>query len=103
MLYIAHAVMALARAPKSRAVDNACNVYWSQRRDQPRLEVPDWAIDGNTARGRARGRTERSTYDSSYGISNAPLRDEYVGVAHKWMSDYQVERHAEPHEEHPGG
>jgi replication-associated recombination protein RarA len=59
MLGIAHAVMALARAPKSRAVDNACNVYWAQWRDQPRLEVPGYAIDGHTARGRS-ARTHRT-------------------------------------------
>jgi hypothetical protein len=31
MLYLVHSVIALCRAPKSRVVDNACNLYYAHR------------------------------------------------------------------------
>jgi replication-associated recombination protein RarA len=100
MLQLVHAVAALSRAPKSRIVDNACNLYYGHR-DTLEFEVPDYALDSHTRRGREMGRTERSTYESSYGLANQTLIDPYVGPAHPWMSDEQVARHAEPHEAHP--
>jgi replication-associated recombination protein RarA len=96
MQYLAHAVMALSRAPKSRAVDNACNLYYAHR-ETLAFEVPDYALDSHTKRGREMGRGERSTYDSSYSIANQTLRDDYFGPAHPWMHEAQVKRHAEPH------
>lgn len=51
-MWAAHAVLLLARAPKSRLVDDMMLVV----ADVPQ-ELPDWALDRHTRRGRALGRT----------------------------------------------
>ena len=53
-LFLVHAVMLLARAAKSRSVDHALVVFYEGER--PRREVPDFALDKHTARGRGRKR-----------------------------------------------
>jgi replication-associated recombination protein RarA len=53
-MFIVHAVMILARAKKSRAVDNALVINYLE---QPEWrEVPDVAIDKHTLRGKRMGR-----------------------------------------------
>jgi replication-associated recombination protein RarA len=52
-LCLVHAVLALARAPKSRLVDVAQIVAF---RDDERREVPDVALDRHTVKGRRMGR-----------------------------------------------
>ena len=70
-------------------------------RENVRHEIPDYAIDGHTARGRQMGRTEQNHYEESYGLVNQTLYDRYVGLANPWMDAEQVKRLAEPHDEHP--
>jgi len=53
-LFLVHAVMLLCRAAKSRSVDHALVVFYEGER--PRREVPDFALDKHTGRGRARKR-----------------------------------------------
>lgn len=53
-LFLVHAVMYLARARKSRAVDNACVHFYLGSR--PKREIPDVALDKHTRRGRQLGR-----------------------------------------------
>jgi replication-associated recombination protein RarA len=52
-LYLVHAVLFLARSPKSRIVDSLLNVVYN---DYERLEIPDYALDKHTYRGRKMGR-----------------------------------------------
>jgi hypothetical protein len=53
-VYLVHAVIALARARKSRLCDHALVVMYGQER--PRPEIPDHALDRHTKRGRELGR-----------------------------------------------
>ena len=53
-LFLVHAVMALCRARKSRAVDNACVRFYLGKREQ--RAIPDVALDKHTLRGRQLGR-----------------------------------------------
>lgn len=55
-LFVVHAAMALARAPKSRRVDVA--VWATYGNAKARLPIPDYALDWHTARGKAMGRGE---------------------------------------------
>lgn len=51
-LFVVHAVMLLARAKKSRIVDNA--IWATYGIPEPLVaEIPDYALDGHTARGRS--------------------------------------------------
>jgi replication-associated recombination protein RarA len=62
-LFLTHAVLLLARAPKSRLVDHA--LWASYGTEEARHEVPDWALDMFTARGRRKGRGEEHFEESS--------------------------------------
>jgi replication-associated recombination protein RarA len=53
-LFLVHAVLYLCRAAKSRAVDHALVVFYEGPR--PRRDVPDFALDKHTGRGRAKRR-----------------------------------------------
>ena len=76
-LFLAQAVMVLCRARKSRMVDHAVMAVWEGER--PRLEVPDWALDKHTARGRKLGRGEDHFFDEGARIENAAdLDDPYA-------------------------
>jgi len=80
MLFLVHAVCLLARAQKSRLVDNACTVFYVGERDAMGLDVPDYALDHHTARGRRLGRTEAACYEESYRIEPA-LSDPFAAEA----------------------
>jgi replication-associated recombination protein RarA len=81
MLFLVHAVCLLARAPKSRLVDNACVVFYSGDRKSVRVEVPEYALDHHTARGRRLGKTEAACYDESYRIVNRTVADAFAAEA----------------------
>lgn len=69
-LQVLHAVMLLCRAPKSRKIDNA--VWATYGNPDPLVsEIPDYAIDGHTARGRSLGRgNTTATSPESYHVEN---------------------------------
>lgn len=77
MLYLMHAVLLLARAPKSRIVDNATNVMYGGDRRAIAVEIPDYAVDHHTARGRKMGRSEATVYNESYRLEKQALADPY--------------------------
>jgi replication-associated recombination protein RarA len=55
-LILVHAVMRLAYSAKNREVADANTVIDMEYAQGQRLQVPDYALDGHTARGRAAGR-----------------------------------------------
>ena len=58
-IFVIHATMLLARAKKSRRVDVAIwSAYGHERPEFP--EIPDYALDWHTARGRQMGRTDET-------------------------------------------
>jgi len=58
-IFVIHATMLLARAKKSRRVDVAIwAAYGNEKPEFP--EIPDYALDWHTARGRAMGRNDSS-------------------------------------------
>jgi len=81
MLYLVHAACLLARAPKSRLIDHACTVFYTGDREAMTLEIPDYAVDHHTARGRRLRRTESDVYDESYRIANCTVDDPYAQQA----------------------
>jgi replication-associated recombination protein RarA len=83
MLQLVHATLLLARAPKSRIVDNAANVMYAGDRAAMAMVIPDFALDQHTARGRAMGRTEASHYDQSYGLVGQALDDPFEDEARR--------------------
>jgi replication-associated recombination protein RarA len=55
LLYVTHAVMALARAPKSRIVDHA-TIVTKLRLTNEGPPIPDYALDKHTRKGQSMGR-----------------------------------------------
>jgi len=52
-LFLAHAILAMCSAPKTRICDN---LVWAVYHQQERYEIPDNALDMHTPRGRQMGR-----------------------------------------------
>ena len=70
----------LARAPKSRLVEHAYVV--AMRRRGPRVDVPDYALDKHTARGREMGRGMSHFYDAGAVVQPAAdVDDPYAARA----------------------
>ena len=64
-LFMAQAVMVLARARKSRLINDATQ-HWNDGEDHHfRREVPDYALDMHTKRGRQLGRGLKHFFDES--------------------------------------
>ena len=74
-LFMVHAVMLLARAPKSRIVDNACHAVYERPSDG--RPVPDYALDQHTERGRAAGRGTQHFFEEAAKLANKTLEDPY--------------------------
>lgn len=70
-LFLVHAVMILARAEKSRRVDNALMVFYEGER--PKREIPDVALDMHTQRGRKKGRGVQHFFEE--GAKLNPVRE----------------------------
>jgi len=75
-VFLIHAVMVLVRAPKSRMLDHVLMVMYEG--DRPRLEVPDYALDKHTVRGRRMGRGLDHFFDEAAHLERATLPDPYA-------------------------
>ncbi len=75
-LFLVHAVILLARAPKSRLVDHALMVMYEGDRDA--LEVPDYAHDKHTRQGAQMGRGHDHFFEEGAQLVNATLPDPYA-------------------------
>ena len=56
-LMLANAILFLSRSPKSRLADNfQCCIFLDKELNKKRLEIPDFALDKHTRRGKEMGR-----------------------------------------------
>jgi replication-associated recombination protein RarA len=79
-LFLIHAVIVLARAPKSRIVDHALIVMYQGDREP--LEVPDYAYDHHTAKGKRLGRGADFFFDvATVLVNKARFKDPYEAEA----------------------
>ena len=79
-LFIAHAVLLLARAKKSRLVDHF-NIVHFRTHHEVKKEIPDWALDKHTRRGKKLKRGFRHFFDEGGRLENEnrqPGDDEYL-------------------------
>lgn len=65
-----HAVVMLARSCKSRYMDHAITCYWHMNKTE-HLEIPDYAYDMHTRKGKAMGRGLEFFYSESVKLENA--------------------------------
>lgn len=80
-LFWVQAVIMLARARKSRIVDDAYNWAWGT--NEREFEIPDYALDPHTGRGRRMGRKMPDFWDTSFHLENEhpDLPNEYEQLA----------------------
>jgi replication-associated recombination protein RarA len=69
------AVVMLARAPKSRMLDHALMVFFAGERE--RREIPDYALDMHTRRGRKMGRNVEHFLAEGSKLVNETIDDPY--------------------------
>lgn len=89
-LHFFHAIMLLARAKKSRNVDTALGVVLCELEKEepnpeicPRKEMPDYALDCHTMRGRMQRRDSAHFYAHAAVVANKGLEDPYYERALK--------------------
>ncbi len=83
---IINAILLLARSPKSRLVDNA-KMFALKSDYKP--DVPDYALDTHTRRGKKMGRSLQFFLDEGSKLNNvADLDDPYADFFHQYLSDY---------------
>lgn len=89
-LFLVHAVMLLCRAAKSRSVDHALVVFYEGPR--PKRDVPDFALDKHTGRGRARKRGWKHWWAEGCQLAqSAGNSHEYEEAARQIRIDRQTE------------
>lgn len=92
-IFLCHAVLALARAPKSRIADHANIVMYHGPRE--RLEVPDVAIDKHTAAGRRMGRGWRHFFEEGTKLHGQTLPDPFRDDAIAAVAKYEPQEEAD--------
>jgi replication-associated recombination protein RarA len=89
-LFLVDAVIRLCRCQKSRCVDHALIVFYEGPREK--REIPDFALDRHTSRGRARKRGWKHFWEEGAKVCNAgPCHDPYADRAREIRRDAQTE------------
>jgi replication-associated recombination protein RarA len=94
-LFLAHAILALCRAPKSRIADEFLEVVKGEMMEGKKLEIPDYALDKHTARGRAKGRGMEHFLTEGAKLVNESqeVKNPYKERAKElWLKQEQVDR-----------
>ena len=73
-LFLVHAVLYLARSPKSRIVDNLLTVVYNT---EEKLQIPDYALDKHTYRGKKMGRGWEHFFAEGAKLEKQALEDPY--------------------------
>lgn len=76
-MFFVNAVSILARAPKCRVADNLMITLFGDIKLGKRLEMPDYAIDKHTFRGRRMGRGMKHFIEEGSKINNEGVEDPY--------------------------
>lgn len=83
-LFFVHAIILLATAPKNRTVDHAL-IYHFDRHAEAKREIPDYALDKHTFRGRKMNRGFDHFFDEGIRLENEVGADNYKELARSAM------------------
>jgi len=88
-LFLVHAVLYLAKSPKNRAVDDLLiAVYGNIKFKDEKLEIPDYALDMHTAKGKMMGRGLKYFIEEGSKIENEALENPYKETAAEILLKY---------------
>lgn len=89
-LILANTILAMCRGPKSRIADHFQCAVHQDRLHGKRLEIPDYALDKHTSRGRKLGRDVQHWLDVGCQlVPPSEVPDPYVArAAHNWQTDF---------------
>lgn len=68
-LFLGHAIQAMCRSPKSRST---CNFVVAEYYGEHRLEIPDYALDRHTLKGKQQGRSWEHFFEEAARIEPPP-------------------------------
>jgi len=87
-LQLMHAVLLISRAKKSRLVDSVCGALFLSERKRYEREIPDYALDKHTRRGRTMGRGIKHFLEvGSVLVPKSTIPDPYLEAAAKaWLA-----------------
>jgi len=88
-LFLVHAVLHLARAPKSRTVDDLLTtIYGEMEFEKKKLPIPDYALDTHTFRGKLMGRGFKHFLAEGAKLNNEKLENPYKESATRILLKY---------------
>jgi replication-associated recombination protein RarA len=87
-LFLVHAILYLARAKKSRIVDDLLITAYGNKNLGEKLEIPDYALDNHTFKGRKMGRTAKYFVEESSKVANEGLENPYKKKAAEIMLNH---------------
>jgi replication-associated recombination protein RarA len=88
-LFLVHAVLHLARAPKSRTVDDLLTTIYGQIAfENKKLPIPDYALDTHTVRGKIMGRGFDHFLKEGAKLNNEKLENPYKESAARILLKY---------------
>jgi replication-associated recombination protein RarA len=76
-LFLVNAVLLLAKAPKSRLVDDILITVYGNIKNKKQLEIPDYALDMHTMRGKRMGRGYEHFFAEGAKLENQAIDDPY--------------------------
>lgn len=82
--YLGMAILTMCRANKNREVDT---FTWYIQEEVRGLEIPDYAFDGHTRKGRVMGRGNRYFYEVSAQVMPETGVNKYEFIHDKWMNE----------------
>ena len=87
-LILANAIALMCRSPKSRLADHLQRVVSQEWMEQPQRDIPDYALDKHTGRGRAMGRGVRHWLEEGCVLEpRADVPDDYQAEAEAhWLA-----------------
>jgi len=88
-LFLVHAVLFLARSPKSRIVDDLLIVVYGQiQHEDKKLPIPDYALDMHTSRGKRMGRGFDHFFSEGNKLGNEAFENPYTKKAKEILIKY---------------
>jgi replication-associated recombination protein RarA len=76
-LFLVHAVLYLTRAKKTRIVDDLLITAYGRRDAGEKIEIPDYALDKHTYRGKKMGRGNKFFVEEGSKVCNEGLENPY--------------------------